>query len=223
MSLNNIQIYSIEGNIGSGKSTCISELKNILVDTELVKYYYLHEPVEIWNNIKDTNNINILTKFYADQEKYSFSFQMMAYISRLVQIKNLINKVIVNDLKNDKQIKHLIITERSLFTDKNVFAKMLFDSNKIDEINYQIYNMWFFNFIDEMPKIKHIYIQTDPKIAYERILKRNREGEKLTLEYIENCSKYHDNWLNDNLNCSFINGNRDLNNVVFDVSLKIVL
>ena len=32
-------------------------------------------------NIKDENDEHILSKFYNDQEKYSFTFQMMAYIS----------------------------------------------------------------------------------------------------------------------------------------------
>ena len=42
------------------------------------------------SNIKDENGVTILEKFYSDQNKYSFSFQMMAYISRLKLLKDTI-------------------------------------------------------------------------------------------------------------------------------------
>ena len=103
-------IISIEGNIGSGKSTLVDYLKNNYTDKNIV---YLQEPVDEWNNIKDENNITILEKFYANQTKYSFAFQMMAYISRLDLLRN--------SIKNNPN--SIIITERSLFTDKYVFAK----------------------------------------------------------------------------------------------------
>ena len=31
----------------------------------------------------------------------------------------------------------------SLFTDKYVFAQMLYDSKKMEKIEYEIYNKWF--------------------------------------------------------------------------------
>ena len=77
-------ILSIEGNIGSGKSTIIDYLKKKYnkdnINNEIV---FLPEPVDEWETIKDEENNTILQKFYADQKKYSFTFQIMAYISRL--------------------------------------------------------------------------------------------------------------------------------------------
>lgn len=109
----------------------------------------------------------------------------------------------------EKGIK-LIICERSLQTDKNVFCKMLHDSGKIEDINFQIYNKWFDEFISDMPLIYYVYIKTDPKIAYERVLKRNRKGENISVEYLEMCSAYHDNWLvNGNVNSNLQNGTRN--------------
>ena len=82
-----ILIFSIEGNIGSGKSTLVNLLnKNILsIDNKTV--VFIQEPVDIWNSIKDKNGTTILEKFYENQEKYAFSFQMMAYISRIHILK----------------------------------------------------------------------------------------------------------------------------------------
>jgi deoxyadenosine/deoxycytidine kinase len=109
---------------------------------------------------------------------------MMAYISRLSLLKNTI--------KNNPNIKY-IITERSLFTDKYVFAKMLYDDGLIEHHDYLIYNKWFDSFIDDFNINKIIYINTSPKICHERIKSRMREGENdIPLQYLQNCEKYHD-------------------------------
>ena len=94
------QIISVEGSIGSGKSTLLKRLKDILKESNNI--IFLQEPVDEWETIKDKNGITILQKFYEDQEKYSFAFQMMAYISRLSLLKRTIEE---NPLK-------IIITER---------------------------------------------------------------------------------------------------------------
>ena len=103
------RIISIDGNIGSGKSTLLSNLKDFYKNNPNI--IFLKEPVSDWENIKDSNDTTMIQKFYADQEKYSFSFQMMAYISRLSIIKNAIKA-------NPNAI---FITERSLLTDKYVY------------------------------------------------------------------------------------------------------
>ena len=174
-------ILSIEGNIGSGKSTIIEHLKDNYKDENII---FLPEPVDEWENIKDKDNNSVLQNFYADQKKYSFAFQMMAYISRLNLLRNTI--------KNNPN--KIIISERSLFTDKYVFAKMLYDSDNMNEIEYKIYNNWFSSFLDLAPVSKMIYLKTDPKISFERISIRNREGENnIPFEYIKNCHTYHNN------------------------------
>jgi len=173
-------VLSIEGNIGSGKSTIINFLKEKYKDSS--DFIFLPEPVDQWEQIKDKDNNTILSKFYNDQKKYSFAFQMMAYISRLELLRKAIQE-------NPSKI---IITERSLFTDKFVFAQMLYDDHKMEEIEYQIYNKWFYSFIDLAPLHKLIYLKTDPEISFKRIIKRNRDGENgIPFDYIKNCHSYH--------------------------------
>ena len=183
-----IEIYSIDGNIGSGKSTLVDILKKGIPSNEYIDFIFLEEPVNEWNDIKDKDGETILSKFYKDQDKYSFSFQMMAYISRINKIRECISKC-------NKNKKSIIITERSVFTDKNIFAKMLYDDKKIEEVNYQIYLKWFDEFLKEIPMTGYIYIKTDPKICFERIKKRNRVGENIPLEYLKRCDLYHECWL----------------------------
>jgi deoxycitidine kinase/deoxyguanosine kinase len=89
----------------------------------------------------------------------------------------------------------IIITERCLITDRNVFAKMLYDENKIDDVNYKIYQNWFDTFYNDFPISKYVYLQTTPETSYERVIKRNREGETIPLEYLRACHLYHENWL----------------------------
>lgn len=194
MSLN-IQIVSIEGNIGSGKSTLLANLKTYFSNNPNV--IFLKEPVDEWDKIRDENNMTILEKFYENQEKYSFSFQIMAYISRLNLLRNTLKEITLNQdnvYKTDKPI--VIFTERSLFTDKMVFAKMLYDSNKIEKINYQIYLQWFHTFADDYKIHKIIYVKTDPEICQSRIIKRHRQGEDhIPLDYLVDCNKYHSNML----------------------------
>ena len=156
-------IVSIEGNIGSGKSTLIRKLQEFNNNDNIL---FLDEPVDEWVTIKNDNGEDILSKFYNDQEKYSFTFQMMAYISRLSKLKNAMNKC-----------KSIIFTERSLMTDKYVFAKMLYDDNKINCYEYQIYNKWFEEFNKETEITHIVYVNTDPNTCFERVQQRSRKGE----------------------------------------------
>ena len=199
-------IISIEGNIGSGKSTLLSNLKNYYKDNKRV--IFLKEPVDEWEKIKDENGVTILEKFYENQEKYSFPFQMMAYVSRIKVMRDTLGEPIIkreimdlirDNVKNKEEKKIVIITERSLYTDKLVFAKMLYDSGKIEYINYQIYLNWFDTFSSEFPVNKIIYVKASPEVCYNRIAKRSRSGEdNIPLDYLSNCNLYHNNMLDTN-------------------------
>ena len=185
--MSRFEVTSIDGNIGSGKSTLMKNLREYYKDDPNV--VFLREPVDEWEKVKDENGITMLEKFYEDSEKYAFSFQMMAYVSRLKVFKESIKKI-----NSSEKVK--IITERSLYTDKMVFAKMLYDTNKIEKVNYQIYLNWFDTFSEEFPVHKVIYVKTDPEKCHSRILKRAREGENLIpLEYLQSCDSYHNNML----------------------------
>jgi deoxyadenosine/deoxycytidine kinase len=200
-----VKIISIDGNIGSGKSTLMGELKKYFCDNKNI--VFLKEPVDEWSTITDEKGVTILEKFYENPSKYGFSFQIMAYISRLDVMRKEIRK-------NPNAI---FISERSLFTDKLVFAKMLFDSGNIELVNYKIYLKWFDTFAEEFPVNKVIYVNTIPEICHQRIEKRSRTGESnIPLEYLQNCHKYHNNMLDinsDNCICKeqlILNGNIDI-------------
>ncbi len=201
----NIRIISIEGNIGSGKSTLLQKLKEKYANNSNV--VFLKEPVDEWEKIKDTTGQTMLQKFYADQHKYSFAFQMMAYISRLKILRDTIQEIhkkmqekLVHSSNHENygniNNNYIIITERSLYTDKYVFAKMLYDQGKIENVCYQIYLNWFDEFAKEYPIKNLIYVNADPTTCHNRIHLRARHGEEIIpLNYLKECHQYHINFI----------------------------
>jgi deoxynucleoside kinase len=178
-------ILCVEGNIGSGKSTFMAKLKEAFQDREDV--CFLDEPVDTWSNFKDEEG-GIIEHYYKDQKAWGFSFQMLAYISRL----SILRKALAEPKYR------LIITERSLLTDKHVFCKMLFEQDIIHPIQYQIYQAWFDEFRTK-DEYKFVYLRTSPEVAHQRVNKRGRKGESIPLEYLEECHRYHEEWLTDAL------------------------
>jgi deoxyadenosine/deoxycytidine kinase len=179
------KIISIEGGIGAGKTTIIEHLETIYKNDATLKF--IREPVSIWESIQDDNGENILQKFYKDSEKYAFTFQVMAFVTRLSMIRKIV--------KENPECK-MIICERSLDADRNIFAKMLFDDGLIDDIHYKIYLKFYEEYKDDFKLDGIVYINADAEVCSSRIQKRARGGEEsVPLEYLKNCQKYHDEWL----------------------------
>jgi len=189
-----IIIASIEGNIGSGKTLGKMQLEEYFLKVNKNNHdsvIFVDEPTSEWESIKDENGVPILTNLYRDLKQFSFRFQMMAYISRLHKLRQA--------LKNPK-VK-LIVTERCLITDAHVFAKMLFDTNKIELDEYSIYTRWFDEFAKEVEPSCIIYFKASSDVCMKRIEKRNRPGEKnIQVDYLEQCNKYHNEWLTTSTN-----------------------
>lgn len=176
-------IVSIEGNIGSGKSTVLSILRKRFADDDRV--VFVDEPVHEWSQIRHEGK-SVLEWFYHNKEVYSFTFQVLTYITRLRKILKIL------ETSTDK----LIICERSIYTDKYVFAQMLYEQQYINEIEWITYNYWFSTF-EQQTRIHHIlYIRTQPETCLQRIQKRAREGESvIPLSYLQHCDRLHREWL----------------------------
>jgi deoxyadenosine/deoxycytidine kinase len=192
-------IFSVEGNIGSGKSTLIKQLKKHMKNVSDMPIVYLEEPVDIWQQIKDKDGDDIIVKYYQDQKKYAFQFQMMAYITRITQLRKAIEQ-------NERCI---IITERSILTDRNVFAKMLHENNTLDEISHQIYLKWFDELSRNLEIHSLIYIKTKPETSLSRVLKRNRPGETIDLDYLQTCHNNHEEWILKEKNSLILDGEKE--------------
>ena len=185
-----IKFVSIEGNIGSGKTTLIHKLKEKYKDREDI--LFLEEPINIWNLIQDKNGKTVLEYFYEDLGKYAFPFQVMAYTTRLQLMKETITNA-------SPKIK-IVVMERSLEADSNIFAKMLYEEGVLNTIEYQIYSLMTENDWKDYGVDGIIWLHTEPEECYSRVQIRKREGEEgINLGYLKKCHQYHLEWLGANL------------------------
>ena len=180
-------IISIEGNIGVGKSTFINILKTKWNYEEGCDVVY--EPVDLWKNVVNIDGKNILQTFYEDIPRWAYSFQNIAYITRMMKIEDSIRN----------SIYKYIFLDRSLGTDKNVFEAMLHDQGYINELEHSMYNLWYdfyHNYVRNQSNQIYIYLKASPETCANRIKKRGRvEEETIGLDYLKGLNDYHDTWL----------------------------
>jgi deoxyadenosine/deoxycytidine kinase len=191
-----INVISIEGNIGAGKSTFINIIKNKIFNNK--QAVIVPEPVELWKNITDSDGENILNKFYNNIPRWSYSFQNMAFITRIMKLEESIK------LNPSEKI---IFQDRSIECDKFVFEKMLHDDGLLNDMEHKLYNLWnnfYDNYVRKNINNKTIYLKCSSQIALDRIHKRGRIEEKnISIDYLDKLNKYHDDWLinsSDNFN-----------------------
>ena len=195
-------IISFDGNIGSGKSTKVKDIEEYYKAQGRDDIIFIQEPVDSWNSVVDENGVTILSNYYKDQKRFAFRLQMLAYISRLSLLRDAVKK----------GYKY-IITERCVGTDRNVFSKMLYDKGDIEHDEYTIYKKWYEEFISDVPIGAIVYIKASPETCLERVNIRAREGENIPLDYLKECSKYHDEWIDsESVPKLVINADIDLKN-----------
>ena len=158
-------IISIEGNIGSGKSTLV----NLLESDPLLNL--IPEDVENWKKE------GWLELFYSDIKRYAGTFQLRTQISHM---KN--KEKFVEDKIN--------IVERCPLSNKHIFGQMLVDDGFLHPKEFELIDQ-VNDLIGWMPDIM-IILLCDPQVCYKRIKLRNREGENIpSLHYLEALHQKH--------------------------------
>ncbi len=179
-------IISLDGNIGAGKSTLLAEIRKRLHDVHVVD-----EPVGQWTALKNAEGKNLLELFYEDKRRWAYTFQNCAILTRLKNIQDA-----VENLDTTLKGPQVIITERSVLTDKHVFADMLYNSGDIDMLEWDLYESWFNEFGKKYPVRGIIYVSTSSTTSSERIKIRNRNGEEnIGLDYLDALDRQHKKWV----------------------------
>ena len=175
-------VWSIEGIPGVGKTTVLAQIKQIkaICGNPVI---VLDEPIDQWKEVVDKNNTPLFDLFYKDPVAHGFAFQMLALITRVHLLKQAVRW----------HPDAYIFTERCPSSDK-VFAEMLFMNGSITLEQYTVYNKAW-NLLDNIPIAGVIYLRADPAFALGRCLSRGREGESLTLDYLQQCNELHEKWV----------------------------
>jgi deoxyadenosine/deoxycytidine kinase len=179
-------ILSLDGNIGAGKSTLLAEIRKALPDLHVVD-----EPVGQWTALHNAAGKNLLELFYEDKKRWAYTFQNCAILTRLKNIQEAVQRL-------DRSVKgpHIILTERSVLTDKYVFAEMLRDAGDMDPLEWELYDTWFSIFSKQHPVHGIIYLSTSSATSKDRIQIRNRQGEdRIHLDYLDALDHQHKKWI----------------------------
>jgi deoxyadenosine/deoxycytidine kinase len=169
----------LEGNIGAGKST----MGKILKTSGL--FDFIEEPVQAW---QEGFAANLLDAFYSDMERWAFTFQITAFVTRA---KTWQEVLALTDHSR-------VVLERSIFTDRYVFATNSHRLGGMTDAEWQVYcGLWDFlatNYCVEPECI--LYYRTPAEICVERMKTRGRSEEVgVSLEYLRQLEALHDQWL----------------------------
>ncbi|KAM6065431.1 thymidine kinase 2, mitochondrial [Theristicus caerulescens] len=169
-------VICIEGNIASGKTTCLDYF------AQTTSIEVLTEPVTKWRNVRGHN---ILGLMYQDASRWGITLQTYIQLTMLEQ-------------HTRPMISPVRMMERSIHSAKYIFVENLYRSGKMPEVDYVVLTEWF-DWIQNNTDVAVdliVYLQTSPEVCYERLKRRCREEEKIIpLEYLEAIHQLYEDWL----------------------------
>ncbi|XP_008062572.1 deoxyguanosine kinase, mitochondrial isoform X2 [Carlito syrichta] len=137
---------------------------------------------------------NLLDMMYREPARWSYTFQTFSFMSRLkVQLEPFPKKL----LQAKKPVQ---IFERSVYSDRYIFAKNLFENGSLSDIEWHIYQDWHSfllqEFASQLTLHGFIYLQATPQVCLKRLYRRAREEEKgIELAYLQQLHGQHEAWL----------------------------
>lgn len=173
--------FVVDGNVGAGKSTFLRIIQHYL------PVHIIYEPHKKWQQV--ISGENLLEKFYRDTPRWGYTFQTYAFVTRVMEQEEHARKF-------SSIPAHIL--ERSVFSDRYCFAAACFELGNISALEWKLYREWFSWLVDQyVTKPKgFIYLQTDPAVCYQRLVKRNRQEEsEVSLDYLTLLHEKHEAWL----------------------------
>tara|TARA_S200000501_G_scaffold378673_1_gene442686 strand:- start:2295 stop:2924 length:630 start_codon:yes stop_codon:yes gene_type:complete len=169
--LKNIKHIVLSGNIGVGKTT-LSEIISKKFNWEL--------------QLEEVKDNPYLDDFYKSMKDWSFHLQIFFLNSRFNQIQKI------------SESKKVVIQDRSIYEDFEVFTKALHDSGILMHREFNNYKRLYntiLKYIKE-PDL-HIYLRNlNINKIISNIDKRSREFEKeIDKDYLMSLNLYYENWI----------------------------
>uniref|UniRef100_S4RFC4 deoxyguanosine kinase n=1 Tax=Petromyzon marinus TaxID=7757 RepID=S4RFC4_PETMA len=190
---------SVEGNIACGKSTLVKVLQKLRPNWHVVP-----EPLEKWQNVvpplpppppapglwQDVGG-NLLQMLYSDASRWAYTFQTLSAMGRIRA-----------QLSVPPSAQPVQVLERSIYSDRYVFAASLHEQGSMNDTEWVVYQEWQGWLLSELDKRVEldgmVYLRAEPEACLARMRVRNREEERgVGLEYLDALHKRHENWLVD--------------------------
>lgn len=178
--------FCVEGNISVGKTTFLQRIANETLELQdLVEI--VPEPIDKWQDV-GPKHFNILDAFYAEPERYAYTFQNYVFVTRVMQEK-----------ESSGGLKPLRLMERSVFSDRMVFVRAVHEANWMNQMEISIYDSWFDPVVSSLPGLipdAFIYLRASPDPCHKRMMLRKRTEEGgVSLEYLRDLHEKHESWL----------------------------
>lgn len=169
---------SIEGNIGSGKSTLIRYFSKF----PGIETY--PEPVDLWRNLKGHNLLQLL---YSDMKQWQNTFQAYVQLTRLN----------VQTTAPKYKTTRVQMFERSIQNNRFCFLEVA-HQNGMHTAEYAVLDKWY-RWLRENADISLdliVYLRSSPETVYKRTMERGRiEETGISLEYLRQLHENHERWL----------------------------
>jgi len=160
----------LAGNIGSGKTTFTKFI------SQSQKWTPFYEPVSDNPYLKD---------FYNDMPRWGFNLQIYFLHKRFEMHKKM------------SEIKVGVVQDRTIYEDKEIFAKNLYDMKKISKRDWENYSGLFSamsSFLKKPDLV--IYLKASTDILLKRIQSRNRDFERdIDPEYLRTLNTAYNKWI----------------------------
>ncbi|OVA12905.1 Deoxynucleoside kinase [Macleaya cordata] len=178
--------FCVEGNISVGKTTFLQRIANETLELrDLVEV--VPEPISKWQDV-GPDHFNILDAFYAEPQRYAYTFQNYVFVTRVMQ-----------ERESSGGVKPLRLMERSVFSDRMVFVRAVHEANWMNEMEISIYDSWFDPVVSTLPGLipdGFIYLRASPDTCHKRMMLRKRTEEGgVSLDYLRGLHEKHESWL----------------------------
>ncbi|KAF8376959.1 hypothetical protein HHK36_030330 [Tetracentron sinense] len=178
--------FCVEGNISVGKTTFLQRIANETLELrDLVEV--VPEPISKWQDV-GPDHFNILDAFYAEPQRYAYTFQNYVFVTRFMQ-----------ERESAGGVKPLRLMERSVFSDRMVFVRSVHEANWMNEMEISIYDSWFDPVVSCLPGLipdGFIYLRATPDTCHKRMKLRKRAEEGgVSLDYLRDLHEKHESWL----------------------------
>ncbi|KAJ7305310.1 hypothetical protein JRQ81_011229 [Phrynocephalus forsythii] len=212
---------SVEGNIAVGKSTFVTLLRRAFPEWQVAP-----EPVSRWQKVQPEGPRqasrspgvgNLLQMMYQEPSRWSYTFQTYSCLSRL---KAQLEPDPVKPSKGQDLVR---VFERSVYSDRYVFAKNLFEGGHLAKMEWVIYQDWHTfllqAFEGQLDLHGFLYLRAPPEVCMERLRHRGRPEEReVQLRYLQQLHAQHEDWLVTKKTETHSEGLRDTPVLLLDVA-----